>query len=39
MSPEAIAKVRVDPDVFTDALVLSPAWLSPGIISLIALSH
>jgi hypothetical protein len=23
--------VRVDPDVFTDALVLPPAWLGPGV--------
>jgi hypothetical protein len=29
MSPAASAEVGVDPDVFTDALVLSPAWLEP----------
>ena len=30
-SPVASAPVRVDPDVFTDALVLPPVWLSPGV--------
>ncbi|ABE63061.1 hypothetical protein Nham_2269 [Nitrobacter hamburgensis X14] len=31
--PAASAAVRVGPDVFTDALVLPPAWLSPGVLS------
>jgi hypothetical protein len=34
MSPAALAEVGVDPDVFTDALVLPPAWLGPGAVSL-----